>query len=157
MFVFRLLAPVFNVDVIVDHPALQRARTIEGGGGDDVGELVGFHPAQQIADAARFELKNAFGLAALQQCVGGFVVERQPLEVEIFAGRLFNQPDRPRKDGEVAEAEEVHLQQARRLDVVHRPLGDDVLFAGDAGQRDVFGDRFVGDDHRGGVGADVAG
>ena len=55
------------------------------------------------------------------------VVERK-LEGSICcAGGLLDQVDHLREDRQVAQAEEVHLQQAGPLDVAHGPLGDDFL------------------------------
>ena len=70
MEVGRLLAAVLDVDVFVDHAAVERAGPIEGIGGDDVGEAVGLHLDQEVADAGRFELEDALGLAALEELEG---------------------------------------------------------------------------------------
>ena len=67
MLVLGLLAAVLDLDVVVDHAAFERAGTIEGVGGDDVAEMVGLHPLQQVADAAAFQLEHALGLAAAEQ------------------------------------------------------------------------------------------
>ena len=62
-------------------------------------------------------------------------------------------------DVEVAQAEEVHLQQAERLDAVHLVLGDDrrvgrvLAGLGLALDRQVVGERFLGDHHGRGVDA----
>ena len=71
--------------------------------------------------------------------------------------RLLDQLDGLGEDRQVAQAEEVHLQQAGRFDVAHRPLGDDFRLALHALQRHVLVERPVGDHHRRGVRADVAG
>ena len=119
-------------------------------------EMVRLHLLQQVADPAAFQLEHALGLAALQQGVGLAVVQREFLRVDPLARRLLDQVHRGAEDRQVAQAQEVHLQQAGLLDVAHRPLGDDVLLAGHAAQRDVFGQRLVGDHHGGGMRADVA-
>ena len=77
--------------------------------------------------------------------------------IDPLAGGLLDQLDDLGEDGQVAQAEEVHLQQAGPLHVGHRPLGDDFLLVLHVLQGDVVGQRAVGDDHGGGVGADVAG
>ncbi len=65
-------------------------------------------------------------------------------------------------DVEVAQPEEVHLQQTQVLDAVHLVLGDDGrLLDGLAGlglalDRQVLGERILGDHHRGGVDAVLA-
>ena len=46
-----LLAAVLAVDVGVDHAAVERAGAVEGEDGDQVGEAVGLHLDQQVADA----------------------------------------------------------------------------------------------------------
>ena len=63
---------------------------------------------------------------------------------------------------QVAQPEEVHLQQAELFDPVHLVLGDDRRVArvaaglGLALDRQVLGERLVGDDDRGGVDAVLA-
>ena len=90
-----LLAAVLDVDVFVDHAAVQRAGAIEGVGGDDVGEAVGLHLDQEVADAGRFELEDALGLAALEELEGLGVVEREAFEVDRGVGMpLVDEPDR---------------------------------------------------------------
>ena len=154
--VLGLLATMFDVDIVVDHAAFERAGAIQRRGGDDVVKVVGLHPLQQVANAARFQLEDALGFAALQQGVVGFVVEREFQRIDCFARRLFDQLHGAAEDGQVAQTQKIHLQQTRRFDVVHRPLRDHVLFARHAAQRHIFGQRFVGDHDGGGVRADVA-
>ena len=85
------------------------------------------------------------------------VVQREAVGIDLLAGGLLDQLDHLREDRQVAQAEEVHLQQAGLLHVAHRPLGDDFLLVLHVLQGDVIGQRAVGDDHGGGVRADVAG
>ena len=54
-----------------------------------------------------------------------------------------------------AQAEEVHLQQADALDLLHRPLRDDFV-VGPLVERRVLGDRLRRDHHAGGVHRGVA-
>ena len=100
-------------DVVVDHAAFQRAGAIEGVGGDDVAEVVGLHPLQQVADAAAFELEDALGLAAAEQGEGLRVVQRESVGIDLLAGGLLDELDDLGEDRQVPQAEEVHLQQAR--------------------------------------------
>ena len=67
------------------------------------------------------------------------------------AGRLAHEPHGLVDDVEVAEAEEVHLEQAERLDVAHRVLGHDRLVGALALQRQVLGQVAVADHDGGGV------
>ena len=77
-------------------------------------------------------------------------------------GRCLDQVEGALDDRQVAQAEEVHLQQAEVLDAVHLVLGDDrgvlgpVRRLGLALDRQVLGERLVGDDHGGGVDAVLA-
>ena len=119
-------------------------------------EAVGLHPLQQVADAAAFQLEHALRLAAAEQGERLLVVERELVGVDPLAGRLLDQIDDLREDRQVAQAEEVHLQQAGPLDVAHVPLGDDFLLVLHVLQRDVIGQRAVGDHDGRGVRADVS-
>ena len=67
----------------------------------------------------------------------------------------LDQLERRLDDVEVAQAQEVHLEQAQRGHVVHAELGDDLGVALLL-QRDVLGERLVGDDDAGGVDGVVA-
>ena len=77
---------MLDVDVLVDHPAVERAGAVEGEDGDQVGEAVGLHLDQEVADARAVELEDALGLAALEELVGRLVVEREVEQVERLAG-----------------------------------------------------------------------
>ena len=157
MLVLGFFAAVLDLDVVVDHAAFQRPGTIQGVGGDDVAEVVGLHPLQEVADAAALQLEDALGLAAAEQGEGLRVVQREAVGIDAAAGGLLDQVDDLGEDGQVAQAEEVHFQQPGPLHVGHRPLGDDFFLVLHVLQGDVLGQRAVGDDHGGGVGADVAG
>ncbi len=157
MLVLGRLAAVLDLDVVVDHAAFERPGAIEGVGGDDVAEVVGLHPLQEVADAAAFQLEHALGLAAAQQIVRRLIVEREGVGIDLLAGGLLDQPHDLGEDRQVAQAEEVHLQQPGLLDVGHRPLGDDFLLALHVLQGEVLDQRPIGDHHGRGVGADVAG
>ena len=94
--------------------------------------------------------------------VGGRVVERDGVDVEVDAAGVADDLDGVADHVEVAEAEEVHLEEAELLDAVHLVLRDDrrvlgVLPAlGLALDRQVGGERLLGDHHRGGVDAVLA-
>ena len=94
--------------------------------------------------------------ALLQQGVGLRVVGRQVLEVDLQAARLFDSLDAVVEQGQRAQPQEVHLEQADLFEIAHDPLGGDGRFAAPAAflalahrpvDRDVIGDRAVGDHH----------
>ena len=87
---------VLDVDVLVDHPAVERAGAVEGEDGDQVGEAVGLHLHEQVADARAVELEDALRLAALEELVRLLVVERQAEQVERLAELLLHQLRRRR-------------------------------------------------------------
>ena len=74
--------------------------------------------------------------------------------------RCVDEPDGRGEGGEVAQAEEVHLQQPGLLDVAHLPLGGDdllgLVLVGELLERDELLERPVGDHDARGVRADVA-
>ena len=98
-----------------------------------------------------------------EQLVGLGVVEGDVVDVELDAPGLADDLERVGDDVEVAQAQEVHLEQAELLDAVHLVLGDDRARPRRAGavlglalDRQVLGERLLGDDHRGGVDAVLA-
>ena len=107
-----------------------------------------------------FQLKDAGGLSAGEDVEGLLVVEGNVVKGHPGATALGDDVEGLAKDGEVNEAEEVHLQEAQLGDWVHRELGYGYLLAVVAGcalERDVVGEGFLGDDDARSVGAGVAG
>ncbi len=70
--------------------------------------------------------------------------------IELDAGGALDLRDGVEDERQRAEAQEVHLQQADALDLLHRPLGRDFV-AGSLVERRVLGDRLRGDDDSRGV------
>ena len=114
----------------------------------------------RIADA--LELEDPDRVAAAQHLVGALVVEGDVVDVGSVPGRLLDEVERRLDHRQVPQSEEVHLQQAERLDPVHLVLGDDRRVAGIgpglglALDRQVLGERLFRDDDGGGVDAVLA-
>ena len=85
--------------------------------------MVRLHPLQKVANAAAFELEHALRLAAAQQRERLLVVDREPVGIDLFAGRLLDQLDYLRENRQVAQPEEIHLEKAGLLDVRPSPIG----------------------------------
>ena len=82
------------------------------------------------------------------------------MQVDIDAAVLLDNLPGLAQDGQVGQAEEVHLQQADVGDILHGELGHHRFLAvalAAALQRHVAGQRLFGDDDAGGMGAGVAG
>ena len=77
------LAAVLAVGVVVVGVQPHRTGPVERENRDDVLELGGLHAPQQVAHRAAVELEHAEGVAAAEQLVGGVVVERQRLQVDV--------------------------------------------------------------------------
>ena len=92
-----------------------------------------------------------------KQGEGSLVVQRETVRIDLLARGLLDQGHHFREDRQVAQAEEVHLQEAGPLHVAHGPLGDDFFLVLHALQGHVVGQRAIGDHHRRGVRAHVAG
>ncbi|MEY3458234.1 MAG: hypothetical protein RL215_1391 [Planctomycetota bacterium] len=149
---------VFNIDVFHDHAAFERAWSVEGGGGDDIGEAVGLHFGEEVAHASGFKLEDSFGFAALEELEGALIGEIgfDVFEVEIGVA-AFNVLNSFIEDGEVSEPEEVHLEEADFFDGRSIPLRDDVFLAGDGLEWEYGIERNIGDHDAGGVGPGAAG
>ena len=124
--------------------------------------MVGASAEQQRSQRPAFELEHADRVGPPQQLEGLLVVERDVVDVGPVAGGLLDEVERDLDDVEVAQAEEVHLQQAELFDAVHLVLRHHRrVFERGAGlglalDRQVLGERFAGDDHRGRVDAVLA-
>ncbi len=139
-----LLLPRLPLGVVRD--VLHRPRPVERDERDQVLEDRRLHLAERLAHARGLELEDAHRLAAREHRVGLLVVERDRRHVD-----AADQLDRLVDHVEVAQAEEVHLQQAERLDRVHRELGHDLLVGALLLQRDRVDQRLGADHDAGGV------
>ena len=132
--------PCLRDDEVVDHAALERARPVERVQRDQVVEPLRLRLPQQFAHARALELEHAIGLPVAEQLVGLCVVQRDRVDVEVDALGAFDLVERVADERERAQAQEVHLQQADALDLLHRPLGDDFVFL-TLVERDELGER----------------
>jgi hypothetical protein len=93
-------------------------------------------------------------LPSLQHLEDLDVIEGHVIDVDFDAMTAFDVLDRAFDDGQVAQAQEVHLQQSELLDGAGLVLGDDrrvlarTVWSGLALDRRVLEDRFLGDHHR---------
>src|SRR5438445_662961 len=152
----RLLPSVLAVDIGLDHAAPQGAGTIERIAGDQIVDRVRAHTFEEIANAVGFQLEHALGVAALEKSKGGWIIERNLLQINLHAAGLFDEPDGMIVKSQRAEPQEVHLEETDFLQIAHDPLSGDgglvLLAAGlvglgdDALQGDVLGERTIGDD-----------
>ena len=133
-----------------------RAGPVQRDDRDHVLEPGRLHAAQQVAHRPAVELEHAQRVTAGQQLVGGPVVERHRLQVELDSPVGLDVLDRVTDDRQVAQAEEVHLQQADGLTRRVVPAGDDGAVLRPLPQRDGLGQRLAAHDHRAGVHAGVA-
>ena len=135
---------------------LHRAGPVQGTQRDQVLEPGGPHLAQRLAHAARLELEHAGRVALGQHLVGAGVVQRQVLHRQPLPAGLLDQLDRAVDHVQVAQPQEVHLQQAQRLDIAHRELRHDLGLGALLLQRQVLGQRPVADHDGGGMDRVVA-
>ena len=131
----------------VGRDVLHRARPVEGDERDQVLELGRLDLSQRFAHPGRLELEHAARLAAREHLVRPAVVERHCRHVETVAHESFRGGDHV----EVAQAEEVHLQQAERLDVAAGELRYDLLVGALLLQWDDVHQRLGADHDAGGV------
>ena len=158
-----LLLAVLALHVLIQQAALERPRPEKGNRRRDVIEAGGAHVLDQPAQAGRLQLEHAIRIGGLQQAERRRVVPGDGRQVEFQAARLLQVLERVLDDRQVAQAEEVHLQEADLLHGVHLVLGHDralllaVLFAArDAQlQRHVLLQRLGGDHDAGGMGGRV--
>ena len=117
---------VLAIGVLGVHAGPQRSGSVQGIEGDEVFEPVGSEVAHEGAHRAALELEDTDRVAATQHLVDRLVVERHGVDVRPVPRVAFDQVQGTLDRREVAQAEEVHLQEAERLDAVHLVLGDDL-------------------------------
>src|SRR5215204_2612877 len=140
----RLLA-VVAVDEVVHHAAVERAGAVEGVEGREVFEGLGAELPADLLHARRLELEDGLGVPLREQLVGLRVVLRDVDPADLAPVHL---PDRPAAlvdDGQRRQAEEVHLEHARLLEVGHLELRRELLLVVDR-DRDQLLERLRADD-----------
>ncbi len=95
---------------------LHRPRAVEGVHGDEILEHGGFELAQVALHAGTFELECAHGGAAAVEFVGGFVVERNGVHVDVDAAVCLDIGHGVADDRQRFQPEEVHFYEAGALD-----------------------------------------
>ena len=151
----RPLGVVLSVDELVRHAALERARPVERVQGDEVAEDLGLEVPEEILHARALELEDAVRVSRLEEGEGVLVVEGEGVDVEPTPGVLLDEDEGVVDDGQVAKAEEVHLEKADGFDVPHGILGRDIALARLI-ERRVLDERLGRDDDAGGVNGRVA-
>ena len=131
-----------------------RSGAVEGDQRDDVLETVGPHFDEGLAHARAFHLEHADRLAASEHREGLRVVERDRAEVDRDAAAR-DEVHRALQRRQRLEAEEVELDQSRRLDPLHVELGRRHRSLRVAIERHQFGQRPVADDDAGRMGRGV--
>ena len=121
---------------------LHRPGPVERDERDHVLELRRLHLAEGVAHARRLELEDARRVGPRQHLVRLAVVERDLADVDAVSDQPHGLVDHV----EVAKPEEVHLEEAERLDVLHRELRHDLLVGALLLQRDDL-DQRLGADH----------
>ena len=143
-----LLAPVLTQRVVRVGVRTHRAGTVQGADGRDVFEVVGLHELEEVTHTATIQLEDAEGVASSQQLVGLLVVEGQVVEVRVRLAVERNVLKGVRHDGQVAQTQEVHLQQAQRLARRVVELRDDRAVLRALHDRDDVGERVGAHDDR---------
>ncbi len=142
--------------VLVVRVGAHRAGAVERADRGDVLEGVGAHAAQQGAHRAAVELEDAEGVAALEQVVGRRVGELELLEDHRLAAVGLDVLQGVVEDREVAQPQEVHLDEAEVLAGRVVELRDHRAVGGPLQQRDHVDQRLAGHDHAGRVHAPLA-
>ena len=138
---------------------LHRPGAVQGNHGRNIAQVRRFQLLDVALHTGGFQLEQVGRVAGAQQCVGCFVVQAQPAQVDAYAPLFVQQLDGAIQDGEVGKSQEIHFEQAQLGHRVHGELGHHhravFIAAGRALQGHRFGERFVGNQNTGGVGANV--
>ena len=150
---FDLLAAVFAAGVLIVRVGPHRSGPVEGTDGRDVLKTVGPHAAQQRPHWPTVELEYAERFALGEEFEGLGVVEREVFEDQIDVAIGLDVVERVVEDSEIAQTQEVHLDQAERL--THRvvELRDDRAVLLTLHDRDDVDQRIARQDHTGGMDA----
>ena len=147
---------VFALDEVGNQ--VHRTRPVEGHNRDDILESVGAQVDDELAHPAALQLEERRGSPRADEFVGRRIVQgdrRDREALRVGPPARIDHLDGAIDDGQRLQAQEVELHEADLLDLAHGELGD--RFAVDSPvQRDVFGERFLGNHDAGRVGRRVA-
>jgi len=129
--------------------------------GDDMMDGLGLHLHQVAGHAAAFQLEETDRMPFADELVDLGVINRNVAEGELNTVTLADVFAGFGHDRERHQPQEVHFEQAEVIDSVHFVLrhgfdGQLITAAGWAVQWEVFGERFIADDHACGMRAHVA-
>ena len=89
---------------------LDRTRTVQGIHGDQVAKHRGLEVFEVLLHPGRFVLKDADGVSALKELVGGGIVERNRLNINLNAVALAHELEAVFDQRKRFKAQEVHLE-----------------------------------------------
>src|SRR5579863_9482741 len=118
------LTPVLAVGVIVVHVRCHRAGPVERNKGRNVPQGCWQQGPDQGPEVGAFQLENTDRVTPLEQAERRRVVEVDVVYVGAVAGVQLDHVQGPLDHAQVAQPEEVHLEQAQLVDGVHLVLGD---------------------------------
>ena len=117
---------------------------------DQVVEALGLGLAQELAHPRAFKLEDPECGAFAEHLVGLRIVERDGIDIDRDAFGALDLGEAVLDERQRAQPEEVHLQEADALDLLHVPLRRDFV-PRPLVERRVVGDRTWCDHHAGGV------
>ena len=135
-----------NLDIIVDHAGLQRARTIQSDRSDDVAEPLRWQTCEQADVQAALNLEQAVHIARTHEGERRLIVSGNLLGDNLATRGHLHVATRARKHAQRAQTKEVHLQQAQVRRVMAVILRDDAATLGITLDRHVIGHRVSADD-----------
>ena len=162
MEILHFLASVLAIGVSFVHFCFHRAWSVESNQGGDVFKFSRRQGAHENAHRRAFQLEHAGGVALAQKLISLIVVQGDVFYRQLAAFGASDNLQRVADYVQVAQAQQVHLQQAHILDCAHLELSDDrsivrIFAAGRfALNRHIVGDRLFGQHDRSRVDAVLA-
>ena len=122
---FRL--PLLPVDKIIDHSALDRARTVQRIQRRQIFNPCRLVTPQNIAHAVRLKLENRRRIAPREKFVRRFVVQCQIFQIHVDAAVLLDHQNGILQHGQRRQPKEIHFEQTDSLQRVHVVLRRDFV------------------------------
>ncbi len=117
---------VLPLYVIIYHAALERSRTIERDGIDELSQPRGFDLFYEFSETGTLTLKDTLRISFLEGPVNFFIIELDLLKTYLHIVVLPDEVEGVLDDRQRSKAEKIELNQADFLDVLHRELGCNV-------------------------------
>ena len=112
-------------DKVLRHTGTQRTGTVQSHQRNQVLKAFGSQIHNQLGDACRLQLEDAGRFTTSQHSAGRLICQRNVININLFTRSFADKANAVTDNSQRAQAQKVHLQQAKLFHLIFIVLGDD--------------------------------